>query len=87
MNNPGVHIIKAPSGRFVFVGTLPTKLGDVIPATKSDALAGRAYVDDRGALVTVRFPAFDTVADAVAHAESRRVILCNDGDCACRNHF
>ena len=55
--NFGVHIIQYPSGRFGFVGSLPSCLG--VPATSfADAMAGR----------TVQFPSFDTRKDAIDHA-------------------
>ena len=75
--NLGVHITRFPSGRFGFVGSLPIALGGFVPATTGDVMGGRAMRDDSGALVAPKFPAFETEAEARAHAAERGVTLAN----------
>lgn len=64
----GTHIIKFPSGKWGFVGTLPIALGKTVPATLSDIMGGRAWRDDTGACVAPKFPVFDSESDARLHA-------------------
>jgi hypothetical protein len=75
LGNLGVHILDCPNGRFAFVGTLPACLGDVVPASTADVMGGRAFEAPNGAIVTMKFPVFDTRAEAVAHAAARGVTV------------
>ena len=64
LGNLGVHVIQFPSGRYGFVGTLPSSLG--IPATSAaDAMSGRK----------TKFPSFETRQDAIDHAASQGVTV------------
>lgn len=69
--NLGVHIIKFPSGRFGFVGTLPANLGNIVSATKADVMAQRSFWGRDGELYAVKFPTFNTLDQAFWHAEER----------------
>lgn len=81
----GVHLIKYPTGRFGFVGSLPPALGNVVEATTADVMAGRACeIGLNRIALTVKFPSFETAAAAWAHAESRNVARCASPTCACR---
>ncbi len=69
--NLGLHVIKFPSGRFGFVGSIPTALGHEAPATTADVMGGRAHKNADGALVAWKFPAFESEAEARAFADSK----------------
>jgi hypothetical protein len=69
--NFGVHIIKFPSGRYGFVGSIPTGLGDEVPASKSAVMGSRAYRNNAGEIVELKFPTFDSEAQARAYMKSR----------------
>lgn len=69
------HIIRYPTGRYGYVGSVPRSLGDVVYATPDDVMAGRAFRDSDGKVVTVRWPTFDTHAAAVDHARLRGVAV------------
>lgn len=68
LGNLGLHVIQFPSKRFGFVGSIPTALGEIVPATTSDVMAGRAHRSPTGEILTIRFPTFDTESEALAHA-------------------
>jgi len=69
--NVGLHVIQFPSGRFGFVGAVPGDLGYEVPANKSAVVGGRAFKNAKGDLVEMKFPSFDTRAQAVAHANRK----------------
>ncbi len=73
MQNFGLHICRAPSGRFAFVGSIPAALAEEIDATKGDVLGGRAYRRPDGSLAAPRFPSFGTLAEAEEYAQARGV--------------
>jgi hypothetical protein len=83
LNNLGVHILRYPTGKYGYVGTLPARLGYTDKPTKSDIMAGRFTTAPNGQTVTVKFPVFDTVEDTVLHAQERQVGLCKSETCAC----
>ena len=60
----GLHIIKAPSGRYTYVGTVPAALCGIVAASKSDVMGGRAYESVDGDLVTVRPLSFASYGEA-----------------------
>jgi hypothetical protein len=79
--NLGVHIIKAPSGKYIFRGTLPATLGNVVPATRQ-AILGNNTLNERGPnneILMVQFPVFDSLSGAYAHAVERGVTV-NSGE-------
>ncbi len=47
----GCHIIKAPSGVYTFVGSVPGTLCDILPATRADIMGGRAFHGYKGDLL------------------------------------
>lgn len=70
--NYGLHVIQFPSGRFGYAGSIPSNLGELVPAGVSDVMAGRVCGRAAdGTLVTVKFPSFETRDDAIAHATGR----------------
>lgn len=69
--NLGLHIIKFPSGRCGYVGSIPTTLATEVPATTAAVMGGRSHYDASGALVEWKFPTFDDEASARAFAESK----------------
>jgi hypothetical protein len=68
-------VIQAPTGVFIFVGSVPTILAEAVPATRADVMGGRAFrnVDDR--VMTWKFPNFPTKAEAIAFAAGRGVTV------------
>lgn len=75
--NLGVHVDCAPSGRWCFVGTLPKRLGDIVKADKAALIGGRAFEDGNGGYAMIKFPTFETEAQARSYAASRGVELNN----------
>lgn len=69
--NLGLHVIKFPSGKFGYVGSIPIDLATMVPATTSDVMGGRASRDETGKLVAPKFPAFDTESEAIEFALSK----------------
>ncbi len=65
----GLHIMQFPSKRWGFVGDIPMALGRLVKPTKQDIMAGRAWKDDTGHMVTVKFPTFHTKELAEAHIQ------------------
>lgn len=60
----GLHIIKAPSGRFVYVGSVPAALSAIVPASKADVMGGRAYESVDGDMVTAKPLSFASYGEA-----------------------
>ena len=75
--NYGLHIIETPNGRYAFVGNVPNKLGDIVPATKGDVLGQRAWKNEAGELVTRRFPSFETREEAFDYATKKGAHISN----------
>jgi len=73
----GVHVIRHPSGRWGFVGTLPAALGYPAQPTTSDIMGGRVWHDAQGNAYTMKFPTFDSEMDARNHAEGKGVGIAN----------
>jgi len=71
--NLGVHILKCPTGRYTFVGSLPETLGKWETASTADVMGGRAKKDGKGNIVTLKFPTFDTLDNALGYATARGV--------------
>lgn len=71
--NLELHIIQFPSGCWGYVGSIPMALGQIVKATRSDVMGGRAWRNPNGDMVTVKFPTFTTEAQAHAHVKE-----CND---------
>jgi hypothetical protein len=77
--NLGVHIIKYPTGRYGYVGTLPAILGDAVRATSADIMGGRAETSPiDGQAYTLKFPSFETAAAARAYAADRGITAKGD---------
>ncbi|MFG6500166.1 hypothetical protein [Sulfitobacter sp. 1A15106] len=64
-----LHVICAPSGRYLYVGNVPEELCLPVPSTRSDRLSGRAFEDAEGNSMTMRPMSFATEAEAVAFAD------------------
>jgi hypothetical protein len=62
--NYGLHIIKAPSGRYTYVGAVPAALCAIVPASKADVMGGRAYESVDGDLVTAKPLSFASHGEA-----------------------
>ena len=75
--NLGCHIHQFPSGRWGFVGTLPTVLASAVPASTADVMGGRACRGDAGEILTWKFPTFATEFEAREFAASRDVATVN----------
>jgi hypothetical protein len=73
--NLGLHIIQFPSGRFGFVGNIPTTLGLEIPASTAAVMGCRTHRNAAGELLEWKFPSFNTEAEAREFALSRGCTL------------
>ncbi len=62
--NLGLHVIKFPSGRYGYVGSIPTVLGTEIPASRAAVMGCRSHTNAAGELVEWKFPVFDTEQEA-----------------------
>jgi hypothetical protein len=70
-SNMGLHAMKFPSGKFGFVGSIPTALGSQVKATTAAVMGGRAFENDAGELVEWKFPVFDSMDAAVNFAAAK----------------
>jgi hypothetical protein len=67
-----LHIIEFPSGRFGYVGSIPTDICEQVPADRTAILGQRAFSDpETGCSMMWTFPSFETVEGAIAHAKDR----------------
>jgi hypothetical protein len=69
--NMGLHIIKFPSGRYGFVGSIPSNLGTEVAANTSAVMGGRAFRNASGDIVEIKFPVFDSETEAREFAAAR----------------
>jgi hypothetical protein len=72
-SNLGLHVIKNPAGTYSYVGSIPYVLGTVVKADRA-AVLGNRTLNERAAngdIQMIKFPVFQTEAEAVAHAASR----------------
>lgn len=65
----GLHVIKFPSGRFGFVGSIPVSCCRRMKADKSAIMGGRA-IREGDELVEYRTMTFETEQEALDHADS-----------------
>lgn len=68
--NLGLHIIKNPAGSYSYVGSIPAILGMEVPASTAAVMGQRAYRNERGDIVELRFPVFKSKADALEYANA-----------------
>jgi len=69
--NMGLHIIKFPSGRYGYVGSIPTVLGTEVPASTASVMGCRSHRNAAGDIVEWKFPVFDSEAEARAFAVAK----------------
>ena len=70
--NVSLHIIEFPSGRFGYVGSIPTDLGEKVPADRAAILGQRAFSDpETNEPIMWKAPTFETVEAAITHAKDR----------------
>ena len=69
--NMGLHVIKFPSGRFGYVGSVPAALGYEAPANRAAVMGGRSFKNAAGELVEMKFPVFESEAEAREFATSK----------------
>ena len=70
--NVSLHIIDLPSGRFGYVGSIPTDLCEKVPADRAAILGQRAFSDpETGDQMMWKAPSFKTLEEAIAHAKDR----------------
>ena len=63
--NLGLHVIKFPSGRYGFVGSIPVTLGAEVPASEAAVMGCRSHWNaDRTELLEWKFPTFEARAFA-----------------------
>ena len=73
----GCHIIKAPSGRYIFVGSIPHSLCNIRAATTSDILGCRTHQDAIGNLLCASSMVFDSEHEARDFAASVKEEIAN----------
>lgn len=71
--NLGLHVIKFPSGRYGYVGSIPTVLGEQVPASTAAVMGQRAFWNEARDLVEWKFPVFESEAEARTFATSKGV--------------
>lgn len=68
----GLHIIKFPSGKYGYVGSIPIILGTEIPANRAAVMGCRSHWNaDKTELLEWKFPVFDTEEAAREFAASK----------------
>jgi len=67
----GLHVIKFPSGKFGFVGSIPGELGTEAPASRAAVMGQRSFYNAAGELVEMKFPVFESEAEAWEFAASK----------------
>lgn len=72
------HIIKYPSGKYGYVGSVPGDLMDWVEPTSSDVMAGRVHNGKAW-----RNKTFSSSSEAVSFARSKGANVCSDPKCAC----
>lgn len=71
------HIIKFPSGRWGYVGSIPLCLGDVLPADTSAVLGCRTFPGEDGRPIMFKAKHFNTEQEAREYATIQGVTLAN----------
>jgi hypothetical protein len=67
-----LHIIEFPSGRFGYVGSIPTDICEQVPADRAAILGQMAFSDpETNDPMMWKAPSFETVEAAIAHAKDR----------------
>jgi len=67
----GLHVIKFPSGKFGYVGSIPGELGTEVPASRAAVMGQRSFYNAAGELVEMKFPVFDSDEEAKAFAAEK----------------
>jgi hypothetical protein len=76
LKNFGLHILKCPSGRWTYVGSIPVILTYETPADTSAVMGGRAYRSADGVLMTRKVPVFSTLEALEAHQRTHGIPFC-----------
>lgn len=71
------HLLKAPSGRWTFVGRVPESLCFDRDATREDIMGGRSHRRGDGSVGCLRPRSFDSEGEARGFARSHGVELAN----------
>lgn len=80
------HVIKNPAGTYSYVGAVPGALAEIVPATYTDIIGGRAFSRD-GQTVAYHFQPRQSIQAAVDEAIAAGAPLCDLASCACRRLF
>lgn len=67
----GLHVIKFPSGKYGYVGSVPAALGAEIPASRAAVMGQRSFYNAAGELCEIKFPVFESEAEAKAFAAAK----------------
>ena len=84
IENPKGH---APGWNYSLVGSVPTSMMDLKPATQSDVMGGRARRDATGRIVTWKDRQWQSIDQIRQAAKENGVKLCDVAGCACRKLF
>lgn len=71
ISKASLHVIKFPSGKFGYVGKVPTEVCSVVPSDKHARMHGRAFTDKNGDSVMYKSPVFDSEEEAVTFASEK----------------
>lgn len=75
-HNLGLHVIKFPSSRYGFVGSIPTCLATEIPANTATVMGQRSHWNaGKTALLEWKFPVFDSEQEAKDFATGKGCVL------------
>ena len=75
-NITSCHIIKFPSGRWGYVGSVPLVLGELVPANRSAVLGCRTIPGENGPMM-FKAKTFETETEARDYATIQGVTLAN----------
>ena len=67
----GLHVIKFPSGKFGYVGSVPVEIAYIDGSTQEDINKGLVYGQRFGAKTRV----FDTMQAAIEYAQSKGYVV------------
>lgn len=74
LNIKTCHLIKFPTGKYGYVGSIPVELGDILPADVHAILGCRTFMQD-GRPMMFKAKIFNTEAEARNFAASKGVTV------------
>lgn len=87
MTSLGLHLIKFPTGRYGWRGSIPESLLDWKPPTRSDIMGGRVQFSGPNKDKAHYDRVYASVSEALTDASRVGADVCNSAGCACRDLF